>query len=383
MIASIRLPALCLVALSVSLAGCRTATSSLATAPEADLKHWPAGLSPQAVGKRVAENFVQRKFRFETGETPRASVVYPEVCAGYGALTLAQLAGDADLQQRLVAKFAVFLAPENAPRLPNRPHVDDTVFGVVPLELYRQTRDRRYLEIGLRYADGQWKEPTPDGITAEARYWIDDMFMITAVQVQAFRATGERRYLDRAAVTMAAYLDRLQQPNGLFFHTADSPFFWARGNGWFAAGMAELLRDLPADHPHRARILAGYHQMMATLLRTQGADGLWRQLIDKPETWPETSATGMFAFAIVTGVKHGWLDAASYAPAARRAWLGLVGYVDADANVREVCVGTNKAANVVGPALDAQYRFYVERPRHAGDLHGQAPLLWTAAALLR
>jgi polyribonucleotide nucleotidyltransferase len=81
---------------------------------------------------------------------------------------------------------------------------------------------------------------TPDGITAEARYWIDDMYMIPAVQVQAFRATGEGKYLDRAALAMATYLDRLQQTNGLFYHGESAPFYWGRGNGWVAVGMVGI-----------------------------------------------------------------------------------------------------------------------------------------------
>jgi len=64
--------------------------------------------------------------------------------------------------------------------------------------------------------------------------------------------------------------------------------------------MTELLRSLPPNHPRRARILEGYRKMMAALLEYQGEDGLWRQLIDHPEAWSETSGTGMFTFAIVT-----------------------------------------------------------------------------------
>jgi rhamnogalacturonyl hydrolase YesR len=207
--------------------------------------------------------------------------------------------------------------------------------------------------------------------------------MISAVQVQAFRATGDQKYLDHAALTTAAYLDKLQQPNGLFFHAADSPFYWGRGNGWYAAGMAELLSELPANHPKRARILAGYKTMMASLLKYQSEGGLWRQLLDKPESWLETSSTGMFAYAMVTGVKHGWLDEATYGPAARKAWLALVAELDSDNNVKEVCVGTNKGFQEVGPDLDKQLAFYLARARKAGDLHGQSPILWTAAALLR
>ncbi|MBI5382320.1 MAG: glycoside hydrolase family 88 protein [Opitutae bacterium] len=353
-------------------------------APADSLTRWPAGAAPYEVGRRVAENFVGRKLRYETTTNPaRAVVIYPEICAWYGALSVARLTGDQELQTRLVRKFDPLLTPEGAKFISPKAHVDFRVFGALPLELFIQTKEPRYLELGRNLANRQWENPTADGITAEARYWIDDMYMIPALQVQAFRATGEAKYLDRAALTMTAYLDKLQQPNGLFFHAPDSPFYWSRGNGWMAAGMTELLRELPAAHPQRARILAGYRTMLSTLLAHQGPDGLWRQLIDQPDFWSETSGTGMFTFAMVAGVKRGWLDAATYGPATRRAWLGLVGYLDANAEVREVCMGTNKSGQEAGPDLAKQLEFYRNRPRKTGDLHGQAPLLWTAAELLR
>jgi unsaturated rhamnogalacturonyl hydrolase len=334
-----------------------------------EFRDWPAGTSPAEVGRRVAENFVARPF-----ERPDRFVIYPEVCTWYGSLTVAALLGDRNLQQRLIRKFDPLLTPEGARNVSQQAHVDYRVFGAVPLEIYLQTKDPRFLELGRSFADRQWEATTPDGITTEARYWIDDMYMITAVQVQAFRATGDPKYLDRAALAMVAYLDKLQQPNGLFFHAPDSPFYWSRGNGWMAAGTAELLRTLPKNHPRRARILRGYQRMMQSLLGFRGEDGLWRQLIDHPEAWPETSGTGMFTFAMVTGVKNGWLKGKTYGRAARRAWLGLVGYIDENGNVREVCAGTNK-----GPSV----QYYLDRPRNVGDLHGQAPILWTASALMR
>jgi rhamnogalacturonyl hydrolase YesR len=175
----------------------------------------------------------------------------------------------------------------------------------------------------------------------------------------------------------------LQQPNGLLFHGPGTPYHWGRGGGWIAAGMSELLSELPPDHPRRARILAGYRTMMATLLTHQSPEGLWRQLVDKPELWLETSGSGMYAFAMVTGVKKGWLDAKTYGPAARRAWLALVHQIDAQGNVQNVSVGTNIAAVEVGPDPQTQYKFYVDRARKTGDLHGQGPITWTAMALMR
>ncbi|HEY8561945.1 MAG TPA: glycoside hydrolase family 88 protein [Pyrinomonadaceae bacterium] len=334
--------------------------------------NWAPGTSPQEIGKRLAENWVKRDFEFQSGK--RQYLIYPEVCTWYGALTIADETNDKDLKERLARKFDRFTTADGAKNISPQAHVDYRVIGVVPLEIYMQSKDDKYLTFGQSFADKQWEKTTDDGITAEARYWIDDMYMITAVQVQAYRATGNKTYLDRAAKTMAAYLDKLQQPNGLFFHAPDSQYYWGRGNGWQAAGMAELLRDLPKNHPQRARILKGYKLMMESLLKYQAEDGLWRQLVDVPESWTETSGTGMFTFAIVTGVKEGWLDKKTYGPAARKAWLGLVKHIDENANVTDVCVGTNKGFSV---------QYYLDRERKTGDLHGQAAATWAATALLR
>lgn len=333
---------------------------------------WPEGSSPREVGKLLAENWVKRNFEYESGK--RAYVIYPEACTWYGALNVAEEVKDKDLQTRLVQKFDRFFTPEGAKAIAPNAHVDYRVIGIIPLEIYLQTKDRRHLDFGLGLADKQWEKTTPDGITAEARYWIDDMYMITAVQTQAYRATGDKKYLERAAKTMVAYLDKLQQPNGLFFHAPDAQFYWSRGNGWQAAGMSELLLSLPKDHPLRPRIIQGYNLMMASLLKYQAEDGLWRQLLDHSESWVETSGTGMFTFAMVTGVKEGWLSKKTYGPAARKAWLGLVKHVNENGDVTDVCEGTNKGFSV---------QYYMDRARKTGDLHGQAATLWSAMALLR
>ena len=200
-----------------------------------------------------------------------------------------------------------------------------------------------------------------------------DMYMITIVQTQAYKVTGDRKYIDRAAKEMVLYLDELQRPNGLFYHAPDVPFYWGRGNGWMAAGMAELLQCLPEDSKYRPRILKGYRKMMKSLKKYQTSDGLWNQLIDQPDCWAETSGSAMFTFAFITGVKQGWLKAKEYGPAARKAWMALVPYINEKNDVREVCVGTNKKNSK---------QYYYDRPRHTGDYHGQAPYLWCTVALL-
>lgn len=340
-----------------------------AVAQDQNFNNWPAGVSPQEVGKALAEHFVTSPHQYTQ------TIHYSEVCAWYGALTFADLTHDDALRQKLIARF-VPLMPGGAEkdRIPLRHHVDDSIFGVVPLEIAIQTKDARFMEVGRAWADRQWESPQPDGLSGETRYWIDDMYMLTMLQLEAYRATGDRKYLDRDAKEMVSYLDKLQQPNGLFYHAPDVKYFWGRGDGWVAAGMAEMLRTLPENHPDRARILKGYRLMMSALLKYQGKDGMWRELIDKDDAWPESSSSAMFSFAMITGVKHGWLDAKTYGPAARKSWIAVVGYVDQNHDVTQVYEGTGKKD-------DMQY--YYERKRRTGDFHGQAPVMWAASALLR
>ena len=343
--------------------------AAIAPAQQDYFSNWPEGRSPQDVGKRLAEHFVTSPHQYT------ATIHYSEVCTWYGALTYAQLTHDDALRSALIKKYEPLMpGGAEADRIPKRHHVDDSIFGTISLEIAIQTKDPKQLEIGKAWADRQWENPQPDGLSGETRFWIDDMYMLTILQLEAYRATVDKKYLDRDATEMVAYLDKLQQPNGLFYHAPDVPFYWGRGDGWVAAGMAEMLRTLPENHPQRARIMKGYRLMMAALLRYQGKDGMWRELIDRDDAWPESSSSAMFSFAMITGVKNGWLDAATYGPAARKAWIAVTGYIDQNNDVTNVCEGTGKKDDL---------EYYYMRKRRTGDFHGQAPVLWAASALLR
>ena len=373
--------ACCLLGVLLAVTGCASKPPGNATPRY--FNAWPEGTSPEDVGRRVAARFVASPHPNFGNATPPGEITYPESCTWYGALTFARWSGNPELSGQLVQRFEPLFGLES--KLVPRPgHVDATVFGAVPLEIYLQRGGAEYLELGRRFANAQWRAPAKltaevqgwvdRGLSWQTRLWIDDMFMITMIQAQAYRATGDARFIDRAAKEMVFYLEELQQPNGLFYHAPDVPFFWGRGNGWMAAGMTELLRALPADHPERPPIMAGYRRMMASLLAHQSADGTWRQLIDHADSWPESSCTGMFTFAMINGVKNGWLDAEIYGPAARKGWLALVQFINDDGDVRDVCEGTNKKNS---------REHYLQRKRLTGDMHGQAPVLWCASALLR
>jgi rhamnogalacturonyl hydrolase YesR len=341
-----------------------------ATAQRKEFTGWPPGVSPQEIGKKIVKDMLPRWIPNGPG------VHYAEDSTWYSALEFAKLTNDQAMTDALVKRYDPWRTEAGQQKLVSwQLHVDHNIFGIVPLELYIRTKDPQYLPLGKKLADQQWQNPTPEGLSPETRFWIDDMYMITILQVQAYRATGDKVYLDRAALEMVAYLDKLQKPNGLFYHGPEFPFFWGRGNGWVAGGMSELLSELPKNHPKRARILEGYHTMMASLLKYQDADGVWHQLIDHPESYQESSSTAMFTFAMITGVKQGWLPAKPYAQAARQGWLGLNKlFIDKDGLVDKVCVGTGQTNSL---------EFYLTRPTQKGNPHGQAPTLWCVNALLK
>jgi unsaturated rhamnogalacturonyl hydrolase len=354
-------------------------------AQNSDLDKWPKGSAPEEIGKRIAAKFLSSphsQYGNTKPDKPPTQITYPDVCTWLGGLWFAQVTSDKDLFNKLQARFEpLFGAEKHLQPKPN--HVDNNVFGAVPLEFYLRTSDRRYLDLGLMYADTQWAVPentrpeekawADQDYSWQTRIWIDDMFMITAIQAQAYRATGERKYIDRAAKEMILYLDRIQLPNGLFYHAPEAHYSWGRGNGWMAAGMTNMLRFLPKDNPHRERIMLSYKKMMATLLQFQEKDGMWRQIIDDKEAWKETSSTAMFTYAMITGVRQGWLDKKKYGAAARKGWLGLISYINENDELTEVCEGTN---------IKNSRDHYLNRKRIVGDLHGQAPVLWCAYALL-
>ena len=361
--------------------------------------------SPAAVSRLITEQFLASNplaykpkgtdiaKHFKEGYGWGNSIFYATASLWVNALDNARQFGDTNLEARLVAKFTPYLSRTRDVLKP-RYHVDYNVVGAVPLAVARLTGDAKARKLGLELADFQWGEPpakmptelpgTParelalkyhqDDYTGETRLWIDDMYMINLLQTEAYKLTGDRKYVDRAAKEMALYLDRLQLENGLFYHASDVPFVWGRGAGWMAAGMALVLKELPGDHGERARILAGYRKMMAKLLACQREDGLWGQLVDDPTTWAETSGSAMFAYGMAEGVAQGWLDREKYAPAVRKAWQALCERLDEFGNISDVCIGTNKQNDRA---------YYLARGRINGDPHGQAPMLWLSGALGR
>lgn len=334
-------------------------SSAIATDP--DSQKIKVRNDPAEVGKRVADNVINMRYSWR----------YQRVCSYYGALMFSEVTDDPEILERVKKGYHWF---SKGPKFNMKGHVDYNVFGIWPFEIYRQTQDEYYLKKPKFLADHEFEELQEDGLSSFTRFWIDDMYMVGSLQTQAYKSTGDKVYLDRAAKTIKIYCDKLQKPNGLYHHRADAPFYWGRGNGWAASAFAEIIQVLPEDHEYYDDIKTAYTKMMNTLVEYQGEDGMWHQLLDDPESYAETSCTGMFIYAMATGMDKGWLPYDEYAPVVSKAWDALAGYVNEKGKTENVCIGTN-AKN--------SKEHYLTRPTVTGNFHGQAAVLWAATAMLR
>ena len=129
--------------------------------------------------------------------------------------------------------------------------------------------------------------------------------------------------------------------------------------------LVELLDVLPQDHPLRGRILQLFQAHAQALASLQAGDGLWHQMLDRTDTYTETSCSAMFTYALAKGVNHGWLDPAAYGPVALEGWNGLSTRVDDQGHITGTCIGTGYADD---------YVYYYHRPA-VDDIHGYGPVL--------
>ncbi|MBZ5555247.1 MAG: glycoside hydrolase family 88 protein [Acidobacteriia bacterium] len=272
-------------------------------------------------------------------------------------------------------------------RLLDMHELDDCgAIGAALIKAYRKKPDPRYRTTidlvaefishkQMRMKDGTVARPRPQPVSL----WIDDLYMSVPFLVRMSELTGDRAYLDDAARQVIQMSERLQNPTtGLYDHswfenTAYDPhFYWGRGAGWALMAMAELLSVLPEDHPDRAHVLDIFQRSVQGVAAVQSGNGLWHQLLDKPDSYLETSASAMFTFAIARGVNRGWLSPV-YAPVAQTGWQAVAQRVRQDGRIEGICVGTTAAYDAV---------YYCNRPTDLGAMQGYGPVLMAGAEVI-
>ncbi|MBC2605230.1 glycoside hydrolase family 88/105 protein [Pelagicoccus albus] len=211
--------------------------------------------------------------------------------------------------------------------------------------------------------------------------WLDDLYMSVPALTQMAAYTGDSNYFDDAVRQMTQFSERMFiEEEGLYRHgwvqeMDPHPYFpWARANGWAFMANAELLSELPKDHPGYEKMLELFQAHAAGLSTTQGINGLWHQLLNEPGTYEETSASAMFVFGLAKGINEGWLDPLTYGPIASLGWNAVAEKINEEGQVEGTCVGT-------GMGWDKA--FYAYRATSMYAAHGYGPVLLAGAEMIR
>jgi rhamnogalacturonyl hydrolase YesR len=205
-------------------------------------------------------------------------------------------------------------------------YLDYRLLGAAP-------EDEMSVQAARSAFDGMIQKPAPG---RQDWYWCDALFMAPGALARLGAITGDAKYFDFLHTMFWDAEANLRSPTtGLFWRDQNffqSNVYWARGNGWVAAGAVRVLQYLPASDAQRGAYLELLRSLSETVLPLQGSDGLWRADLLDANAFPnpETSGSALFTYALSWGVNEGVLDRATYLPAVERSWAALVGAVDAD-----------------------------------------------------
>ena len=211
--------------------------------------------------------------------------------------------------------------------------------------------------------------------------WLDDLYMSLPAVVQMGMLTGDAKYFDEAVKQYQLFAERMfNKEKGLYMHgwvqdmDPHPQFHWARANGWGLMTKVELLDALPADHPGRPIILKMLKAHVIGLASLQDKTGFWHQLLDRNDSYLETSATAIYAYCISRSVNKGWLDEKAFGPMALLAWNAVNTKINANGQVEGTCVGT-------GMGFDPAFYYY--RPTNVFAAHSYGPVLLAGAEIYR
>lgn len=229
----------------------------------------------------------------------------------------------------------------------------------------------------FRLADGTLARKRPQAISL----WGDDMYMGVPALAEMGRMTGDKAYLDDAVknvLQMSKYL--FNKNNGLYTHgwnanNPDAPrFYWGRASGWSVLAMSDLLDVLPKNHPGYQKVLAQHRAAIKGIAETQSGAGLWHQMLDRNDSYLETSASAMFTYVIAHAINQGWISPTTYGPIAQAGWAGLSTRINDKGQVEGTCVGTTFASDQA---------YYYARPTSVDAAHGYGPMLLAGAEMLK
>ncbi|MCC7517875.1 MAG: glycoside hydrolase family 88 protein [Verrucomicrobiae bacterium] len=210
-----------------------------------------------------------------------------------------------------------------------------------------------FLNCDLHVPDGADADHPPEIVLRNAWVWPETNLWIGETYATVSRFTGEARWLDRAvAHVLEAHRWLFEPKTALYWHVGrpggpdlrSAP--WARGDSHFLWGVRSMLNLMPEEHPKRRDLCGLLGDHLEGLLRVQGADGLWLNVLDASpsDSRPCSSASSQFVRIYARAYARGWLRDERIPPMVERAWKGLKTKIW-DGRFLAWCVGTSHGLN--------------------------------------
>ena len=225
-----------------------------------------------------------------------------------------------------------------------------------------------------RFEDGTYHRPTD--------MWSDDMFMSCPFLVRLGNIKENNYYYDEVIRQFRGFHKRLWMKDEkimshIFFLDEQCPnnIPWGRGNGWVYISLSDALENIPEGFEGRDFLLDFYREFTEGLVKLQDSDGLWHQVLNRPDSYQETSGTAMFFLGLCRGINNGWIDRETYMPVVKRAYMGLLNKkVSSDGNVYDVCRGSSNSKTV---------DYYLNLGTVDNDDHGTGVILSAISEMLK
>ncbi len=329
-------------------------------------------LSPKSLAVSVARKHPAVHGRFD---------MYPGIVTLHGLARLAALQDDAALLEETRGYYLPFVRGE-VTFYSNFPNYFCGGLGTAYLlwkGLLPEAKDevRKYavqlMTEAPRNPEGIFSHPK---FPTEDRVWIDVAFAVSPFLVYAGLVFDEEAYIGEGIdQTEKMYHLLLDSENGLVHQSKGfggrlangiSEDHWSRGNGWLAYSLAELIAALPPSHPRRPDVEKIYTDLMTACVAFQNGEGLWHQEMTNPDSYVETSGSGLILYAMGAGVECGLLDAGWQAKF-ETGLKGLSRYISQDFDVFHTCRGCLCPAN--GSQLN-----YMAKPPVLNDPHAFGPV---------
>lgn len=244
--------------------------------------------------------------------------------------------------ERIVADYV----SGKKPALDN-PNGSVTAGHLVFVELAHRLDKEKYLPLVKAAADQIFdKDGNPLPVMPAHSEMSDAVFMGGPILAAAGNLTGEERYYDLCLQHVRFMQKLCLRKDGIYRHSPLDEAAWGRGNGFPALGLALALSEIPESHPVHHALREDFRKHLKALCKHQDPTGMWHQVIDEPGSYREMTSTCMISFAILRGLRNGWLEADEFRPVIERSMPAISERIAPNGELIDVCTGTGKQKNL-------------------------------------